>query len=203
MGLKQHASNTGADFEQPPTGSHSAVCVRVVDMGTQDTNFGPKRKIHIGFEIDERRQDGQRFMAFYHANLSLHQKSNLRGMLESWRGRAYQESDDIDLAALIGAPAMLTLVESENGEYVNIGAVSPLPKGMQPLRPAGDTVVFDCDDPDLQELSKLSERMQEKIGNSPEYRQAMTSPGTAPAETTSPEGAYAEAGQDFDDDIPF
>lgn len=209
MGLHQKAAAGGADFAPAPEGTHRAVCTRVVDMGTQDGNYGPKRKIQLGFEIDAAREDGSPFMAFSHLTLSTHPKSNLRHLLESWRGRAYEEGEEVNLVALLKRSCLLTLVR--NGDYTNISAITPMIKGMEPLQPAGDTVLFDADEPDLGELDKIGERMREKIEASPEYRKAMGKPvpaGAMYAATSELDAAAATESNgpgagDFDDDIPF
>jgi len=216
MGLKGKASAGSGDFEQAPEGTHNAVCCRVVDMGTQEGHYGPKRRVQLGFEIDEMRQDGTRFMSFGHYTLSLHPKATLRKTLEAWRGRAYAEGEDIDLAGLVGKGCLLSLVKNETGEYTNISSISALPKGMLTLEPAGDLILFDCDEPDPAQLEKLGERMQDKIIATREYQEAITGrrapaqPVTAYGKAGPDPATHAPAGdrvpgadEDFSDDIPF
>ena len=50
-------------FEPVPEGSHAAVCCRIIDLGTQQTNFSgqttTKRQVMLVFEVfcEERRTD--------------------------------------------------------------------------------------------------------------------------------------------------
>ena len=65
--------------------------------------------------------------------LSLHENAALRRDLQSWRGRAFTETElaGFDLKTVLGVPCMITLVHSPDGKYANIQAVAGLPKGME------------------------------------------------------------------------
>ena len=201
MGFRnQKASNKGDDFEPAPEGPHNAVCVRLVDMGMQDSKRGPRRRVQIGFEIDEPRDDGERFMVASHITLSLHKKANLRQLLEGWRGRAYQDDEDVDITGVVGRPALINIVHNESGDtiYANIASVSPLPKGMEPLKPSRGTICLSLDPDEYSdaEFEKLSENMQDRIRSTPEWVE-LTNPGT------NLKPVAQEAVADFDDGIPF
>lgn len=195
MGFAVTATN-GGDFKNPTPGMVSAVCTRIVDMGTQETSYGDKRQVMLTFEIDEEMDDGRRFLVNNLFTLSFHEKSSLRQSIESWRGRAFKEGEPFDLSAIVGKPAMLNLVETDKG-YVNIKSISPLAKGMPALEPAGDLIVFSLDSPDWDAFDKLSERLRDKISNSREYKLTEEN-----ARGPVAEAATAAAGE-FDDDIPF
>jgi hypothetical protein len=68
--------DNGKDFERLEPGLHHAVCSHVVDLGLQDTPFGPKQKIAICFETEEKMQDGR-----------LKRWSFRRGLIAAWRQR--------------------------------------------------------------------------------------------------------------------
>ena len=118
MALRQKAAADSGSFEPAPEGTHRAVCTRVIDQGTQPSNFGPKRKLLLGFELEETRGDGSRFMAFQNATLSTHPKSRLRGLLERWRGRRYDDGDEINIAALVGNFCQFFFQELFNGQTI-------------------------------------------------------------------------------------
>jgi len=219
--MKGKASNSGGDFQNPTPGNVGAVCTRVIDLGTQSSQYGEKRKVLISWEIDEQMSDGRPFLVSSSYTLSYHAKASLRQMLEGWRGKAYGEGEEIDIAAIIGRPCLLNLVESVGGNgstYVNVKSVGPLPKGMTPVQPAA-TVLFDLDGspPDWDAFNDLSQRLQEKIAASPEYQRIMASPpgatkaAPAPRENvahgqpahSAPATAETAPSDDFDDDIPF
>lgn len=205
----------GGDFQNPTPGTVGSVCSRVIDMGTQDSQWGPKRRVLVSWEIDEKMSDGRPFLVSSSYTLSFHEKSALLAMLESWRGKAFGSDENIDLKSIVGKPALLNLVEVEGkngGAFVNVKSVSPLPKGMPAIAPADGTTIFNLDEPDWDAFNDLSEKLQEKIAASPEYKQAMghdpTTQGVVqspPKKATSvPRGEPAEPmAADFDDEIPF
>jgi uncharacterized protein YpbB len=176
------ASATGGnEFERAPAGQYSAVCYRVIDLGTQAQKdkvgkISHKRKIIIGWELDERMSDGRRFSQQERYTLSLHEMSALRPMLESWRGRPFtqEEANAFDVAKLIGAPALIQLVHNTqpNGKlYVNMSSIMKLPKGMEALQPENETLEFSLDDFNQTVFDKLSDKLKETIMQSPEYQE--------------------------------
>lgn len=94
---------------QPPIneGTYGGRCIWVIDLGTQASDFGPKHKVLIGWELPEvQRTFGERtepaiVHKFYTASLA--EKSNLRRDLELWRGRAFTDAElrGLDLSRLI------------------------------------------------------------------------------------------------------
>lgn len=182
----------GGEFANPTPGTVSAVCTRLIDLGTQETPWGQKRLVLVSFEIDEQMNDGRPFLVSKRYTSSLHEKARLRQDIEGWRGRPLSEGG-FDLKGIVGKPAMLNLVENEKG-YINISSINPLPRSMSPLKPSGELLVFDLDDPNWDAYSSLSERMQQTISASPEYQEAMN-PKTPEVD---------EAVEDeFADEIPF
>ena len=201
MGFKMKATSTGGDFEPAPEGAHSAICTRLIDQGTEHhAQFGDRRRVQIGFEIDELREDGERYMVFSRMTLSMHEKSNLRKFLESWRGRAYQEDEDVDITSIVGRPGLVNVVHNvtEQGKtYANIASVSSLPKGMTPITPKGETICLSLD-PDAfsdAEFEKLHEKARERLQQTPEWA-ALT------AKSYEPVGTAAITEDNLDDDIP-
>lgn len=169
----------GNEFERAPAGQYSAVCYRVVDLGTQAQTdkmgkVSHKRKIIIGWELDERMSDGRRFSQQERYTLSLHEMSSLRPMLESWRGRPFtpEEAANFDVAKLIGAPALIQIVHKaseKGGIYVNMSSIMKLPKGMEALVPENEVIEFSLAEFDQATFDKLSDKLKETIMKSPEY----------------------------------
>src|SRR5271157_1675593 len=138
--------DSGADFvrETPPAGPISAVCFRVFNIGAQMTKFGVKQEICIVWEIDFRYQTGElkgkRFMLKQRYTANLGEKSNLRKMLESWRGRAFDSTElkikGFDVKKVEGRPALLNivLVTKDDITYANIGPrTETLPDGSKKI----------------------------------------------------------------------
>ena len=160
-------------FENPPAGTYGAVCIKVIDLGTQqvtwegDTKY--QRKVFIQWELDELMEDKRPFVTGRKFTVSMHEKASLRAFLKSWRGRDFTEDElkGFNPQKLIGAPCMLSLVQS--GDYVNVASAAKLPKGMVPLKPTNPTVYFSLDDFDQKIYESLSNKMKEDIASSPEF----------------------------------
>lgn len=144
---------SGKAFEPCPSGSQAAVCVDVVDLGNiENTRFpnedgSPKfqHKIEVVWESSEKMVDARPFLVKKRYTLSLGEKANLRHDLESWRGRAFTESErqGFDVEKLIGAPCILNVIHkagSKGGTFANVATVSPLMRGMEKPTPSGKYV---------------------------------------------------------------
>lgn len=138
MPIIAKAQNREGGFQPCPPGPHAAVCVDVVDLGLQDNKFQPgkqQHKIRIVWQVDERMDDGRPYIASRMFTLSLDQKSALRAVLESWRGRPFtaEELNGWDVESVVGVPCMINVVESkaEDGKtYSNVRDVTRLLKSV-------------------------------------------------------------------------
>lgn len=204
----------GSSGPKVPGGTHVARCFTVIDLGTQTSEgkFGvtQKRKLLIGFELPEElhtfddAKGPQPFSVWGRYTASLHEKSQLRPLLEGWRGKPFtrEEEAGFEVKNLLGAPALVTIVHE--GEYANINSIVKLPKSTT-CPPAVNPPVFislDADEWDEKDFLKLSPKLQETIAKSPEY-QRITGSGPK-SETTAPDPSdYADANAAAPDDIPF
>lgn len=139
-------SESGAKREQPPTGAIPAVCTNVYDLGMQP-GFEPgtfAHKIVISWELVEVIKEGEfagkRFVVSRTFTLSLHEKSSLRKILESWFGRGFtaEELKGFDVETIIGKACLLNIVpklKEDGTKFSEVAAVMPLPKGMEPMTP--------------------------------------------------------------------
>ena len=164
----------GSTFENPPAGAYPAVCIRMIDLGTQETTWqGATKmahKVKIVFELNEKMSDGRPFIVMRDFTVSLHENAQLRKFLASWRGRDFtpEELMGFDPKVLIGKGVLLSLIEK--GEYVNIDSAMKLPKGMEAPVPVNQTIFFSLSDFDPVEFDKLSDKIKEKIRATPEYK---------------------------------
>lgn len=156
----------GGDFVLVSQGTHIAICNMVVDIGIQQTGFGPKHKVYLRWELPNERTEDDKPMVigqFYTVSLSV--KSNLRGDLESWRGKQFtkEELEGFDLKKVLGAPCQITVLHNrvDKKTYANVTAVVSFPKGMPRPTPENDLIAYDNDDPI--NLDKLPEWLQKKI----------------------------------------
>ncbi len=162
----------GGNFVLVPQGTHLAACFMVADIGQQETSYGIKHKLVIGWELPEELMDiegEKKPMIIYNTyTASLSEKANLRRDLESWRGKSFtsEELKGFDVFNVAGAPCMLSIVHNVVGDktYANIASVSALPKGM-----TGGKVTrllkYSPEDPE--QLTELPEWIQKKIGSVP------------------------------------
>lgn len=200
-------SSSGGDFKPIPEGNYIAVCVRVIDLGTQMTSFkgadSLKRKVLIAWEVPEVEVDweGEKqpalVMSSYTA--SLHDKANLRQHLEAWRGRRFTDDElkGFDLKNVLGKGCQIQVLHSEDGAYANVKAIMALPKGSASPAPIHPLINFDLDAFSEGVYETLSDKLKGKIAQSPEYKQAT---GQAPIKS---EAGFESFTHDLDDEIPF
>ena len=157
-------SGGGKTFRPCPEGVVQAVIVDVIDLGKQTTTFAgetkTQHKIKVMFQVDERRDDGQRFVLGKFYTLSLHEKATLRKDIEALRSKKFTEEEALagfDVNDIIGWQAMVQVEHKVSGDntYGNIRGVMPLPKGMPKLeaepyeRKAPKAVADPADDEDI------------------------------------------------------
>jgi hypothetical protein len=117
---------------------------------------------------------------------SLNEKSNLRAMLNAWRGKALteEEAKAFDLAKLIGAPCMINLIHQpskSNPEkvYERIAAVMPMMKGMTCPPQHNPSMEFSVLEFNREKFMTLPSFLQEMITGSKEYLAMMKAPAPA------------------------
>lgn len=200
----------GGDFSPMPVGNHVAVCNQVVDLGQQrvvSQMYGDKVKhqVWIRWETPEEqlewedrdgnKQIGNRVIGKTYT-VSLHENANLRGDLESWRGRPFtqEELQGFDISKLLGAPCMVNVTHTEkNGKtYANVAAITPLPKSLKDNPPQSEIGLLLYDDDNTSSFDELPEWLQKKVGEQ-----------IKPTGTTDPNDPDAWRGDDLNDDVPF
>jgi hypothetical protein len=175
--------NEGGNFELCPEGNHIAVCVRVIDLGTQRVEYKEQikhqRKVYIGWELThELMQDERPFIIGKRFTLSSHEKSTLRKFLEAWRSKRFIDTDfgpgGFEIKNVLGAPCMLQVVHTtrDDREYANVESVGSLPKGQARPTAVNDLVYLSLEGDEFDDgvFASLTERMQETIMSSPEFQ---------------------------------
>lgn len=173
-------SSGGGNFEKKvlPAGAYCGICDMVIDMGVQASPgnlYAPKRSVLLRFQIPSERveitKDGETkdlpAVISRTLGLSLNEKSTLRQLLQSWRGRAFtpDELKRFDLTAVLGKPAFVNITHSVKGDrtYANLTSLMPLPKGMPAPTLEGEALWYSIDEPDPAVFDKLPAWIQEKI----------------------------------------
>jgi len=130
------------EYEKPPLGMIQAVCVFFHDIGTQRGEYmgepTVRKQVIVTWELAEKITTGEftgkPFLMSKYYTQSLSEKATLRKDLENWRGKTFTEDElnGFSLKKIIGANCFLNLTENKNKRVV-ISAITPLPKGVQPI----------------------------------------------------------------------
>lgn len=198
--------STGGDFKPTPEGQHVMVCSRVIDLGTQRSEFNGEvkhsRKVLIVWELpNERTDDGKPLIHSEKFTWSFHEKANLRKTLEAWRGRKFKEEDfsgppnGFHIKNVIGVPCYGQIVHDQgnNGKtYANLSSLMAFPgKRDEWPKVEGEQLFFDLDNYDEATFGKLSDYWQGVIKQSPEWGDVQSG------------GRKEERELVHDDEIPF
>ena len=214
-----YVEDKGGNFERCPSGMHLARCYRIVDLGTQKTEYmGQVKYLHkvmIGWEIhgtDDsgkplKMKDERPFAIFKNYTLSWSEKANLRLDLQSWRGRPFSQEEmrKFDLKNVLGAFCMLNVIErpGQDGKtYTNVAGVTPVPAMIkQNGLPAAvnKNELFNIGEPDMEMFNTFSDNLKAKISSSPEWQKLQ---GKIKPEDR-PDAGSAPPAFDDDDSIPF
>lgn len=186
MALKLKPSQS-AEFELPSEGSHQAVCVCVIDLGTQDNTYEgvttTAHKVFIGFEVaDESKASGEPFVLGRDYTFSLNEKAALRGLVKALRNKDVGIDEELDLRALLGKPCIISLeakTTSGGKSYVKLTGVQPPMRGSKPTRCRLEAIFWEIDSgetfPDAEWLPYLYGRpLLQVVESSHEWRQGQT-----------------------------
>ena len=203
----------GSNFKPVPAGMHLARCYRIIDLGTQKSEYKGEvkllSKVMFQFEVHGEADDGtplktekgEPMSISKTYTLSLGDKATMNRDLSTWRGKAFTESErkgGFSLKNFLGEWAMLSIIKSTsaNGkEYTNIEAINPVPKTIKTNLPEGHNKpsIYSITEHDEELYQSFSDWIKNKIADSPEYKSKMN-------KKAAPKGASFE---DMEDDIPF
>ena len=210
----------GGSFTPVAAGMHLARCYRIVDLGTQKSEYQGQikhlQKVMIQFEVHGEDDNGNPLVTSKgepmsiskNFTLSLAEKATLRKDLQAWRGRDFtaDELRGFELKNVLGAWAMITAAKStgNNGkEYTNIISINPVPVAIKKAGlPEGfnKLAMFVIENPDMELFETFGNSLKEKIQGSPEWRARNGGQEQAPTRKPTNTGSGFD---DMDDDIPF
>lgn len=147
-------------WETPPCDRHPAVCIDIVSIGEEETEYTDKKtgvttkkdvqKVYLVFQVwpedGSRDSEGRPFHIDNKFTASLAPQAILRLKLERWRGQIVdgklidrpftnQELAGFNLAKLKGVPCWLSLIP--NGKFVNVSDIEPYVDDQgKPITPA-------------------------------------------------------------------
>jgi hypothetical protein len=226
------ATKAGGTYDLCPAGNHPAHLVAIIDLGTHDSEYEGKkkedRKFFLAWELSGKMKPngkpfviGREYTVLVEPNgsFSFAAESNLRKMMEGWRGKKYESDEEIDITKLLGRPCLVNVAHKGSGEktYANIAGISGTINGMQIPTRHHDTVAYHVsmgEPPDLLWMPRsYGEILVDIIKRSKEFTgqpisknkgkpkdtaySAASTPAPAPAASTPPVEATA------DDDILF
>jgi hypothetical protein len=109
-----------SNFTPAPEGLWPGVCCDLVDLGLVETQWGKKHKVQVRWLVDAKpaRNDGKPHMVSKKYTLSLHEKANLRQMLEVWRGKKFTDAelDGFDLECLLGIQCQVQVAQGQGDD---------------------------------------------------------------------------------------
>ncbi len=210
----------GGSFTPVAPGMHLARCYRIVDLGTQKSEYKGQvkhlQKVMIQFEVHGEDDNGNALVTAKgepmsiskNFTLSLSEKATLRIDLQAWRGRDFtaDELRGFELKNVLGAWAMITAAKSigNNGkDYTNIVSINPVPVAIKKAGlPEGfnKLAMFVIENPDMELFETFGNGLKEKIQGSPEWRARNGGQEQQPARKPTNTGSGFD---DMDDDIPF
>lgn len=210
---------SSGEFENPETGSHLARCIWLIDLGTQRHQYQghepwESRDVKIVFELPGQKMTGKfnpdvkgkPFAVSVTVKQSMHPSAKLRKYVEAWRGKAFAEGEleKFDPKNLLGKPARLNLVESDDGRYVNIDSIAKVTadEGKKMPKAINPPLYFSLDEKEFDEkaFARLPEGLRKKIALSPEFRAIMGEGGQNQGE---PPPGEPEGEPPVDDSDPF
>lgn len=201
----------GGNFIQVEPGTYVARCYSMIQIGTVEIEYkGEKKKQHkvsITWELPtetaifHEEKGPEPFVVSKKYTLSLHEKSNLRKDLESWRGKGYteEEAKHFDITKLLGQPCLLSVIHSPRPDdptktYTAISSISKMMKGQECPEQFNPMRVLSYDEFNWDVFDKLSDYMKDQIRASEEFKR-MQEPSQIKTED--------QGGNDELSDIPF
>jgi len=205
-------NNTERKFKLVPTGSHLGRCYRLVDLGTQKTDYmgamKAQRKIMIGWELfgeDDKgnpllTDDGKPMAIFKNYTMSWADGATLRKDLQSWKDKEFsaKELEEFDVKTIIGGYCMINVVHkaTENNVYANVHSITQVPNLIKQIglpKPVNENQIFMISNPDMKMFETFGEGLRHKIESSPEWQRRNSK------KVTQAPSAF----NDMDDDLPF
>lgn len=180
------ATTNSQPKELIPAGNYFARCYQMLQIGhVKEIIMGEVKtlnKVRIGWELPTEtkvfnpEKGEQPFVISEEFTLSMHEKSNLRKLLASWRGKDFsvEEAGAFDITKLLGVPCMLNIIHKPGKQdpskvYQKIGSVSPLPKGASIPKQFNPTTVLQYDNFDYTLYESLPDFIKDKIKTSEEF----------------------------------
>jgi len=181
------ATNSGQVREPIPAGNYLARCYQMIEIGTVTEIVMNKsvtlKKVRIGWELPtemkvfDTAKGEQPLVISKEYTLSMHEKSNLRKDLKSWRGKDFSEDEAkaFDITKLLGAPCMLNIIHKPSASdptrvYDQIAGITPLPRGITAPAAINKLFVLSYDEFNEERFAGLPDFIKTKMQSSAEFQ---------------------------------
>lgn len=206
-----YATSNATQRELIPAGNYIGRCYQMIEIGTvSETILGEVKilkKVRIGWELPEEQKvfseekGPQPCVISKEFTLSMHEKSSLRAVMKSWRGKDFTEEEarSFDITKLLGVPCMINIIHKPSKSdpsklYQEISGITGIPKGMTVPDQINKTLCLSYDKFDQDAFESLPDFIKDKMRGSLEY-----------AALQQPSLVHAESNNDLPptDDLPF
>jgi len=181
-----YATSNATQRELIPAGNYIGRCYQMIEIGTvSETILGEVKilkKVRIGWELPEEQKvfseekGPQPCVISKEFTLSMHEKSSLRAVLKSWRGKDFtnEEAESFDITKLLGAPCMINIIHKPGKSdpaktYQQIAGITGVPKGVPVPELINPIFCLSYDEFDEDKFETLPDFIKEKMKGSIEY----------------------------------
>ena len=202
----------GGNYQQAPAGTHSARCIKLIDLGTQkneyqgDVSF--KRQLIVSWELPNElmtgEHEGKPFVVSKFYTYSMNEKATFRKDLQNWLGKQFtdEEAAVYNVNSILNQAFMLGVVLTEKGK-AKVASVMGLPKGMVVPEAVNPIVFFSLDEFTEESYNALTDGLKAMIANSPEYKDMNKLMMDCGSKQPLPDGRELPPDNFEDGDIPF
>ena len=173
----------GSNIPPIEEGTYIAVCKSIIDLGDQWSEKFKKASPKVLFvwaipdeTIDINGETVPRTVSGTYS-ASLAEKSNLRKMLEGWRGRKFSpdELKGFDLRNVLNVPCFVNIVHKPSADgsrtYTEVAAVMRLHKGVTPPECDMPATIYSIEeDFTFEKMTDLPEWIQGRIKSSEQFK---------------------------------
>lgn len=208
------ARNNSKPVELIPAGNYLARAYQMIELGTITENvmgkFVTHPKVRIGWELPTEmkvfNQDRgpQPLVISQEYTLSMNEKSSLRKMLASWRGKDFTEDEAkaFDITKLLGIACMLNVIHKPkkahpSSFYQTIAGITPVPKGVKVPVQINKTFLLSYDNFEDALFDSLPDFIKRTMQDSEEFKK-MYEPNVSEVK----DQGYEPIGEDMDG-LPF
>lgn len=175
------ATKSSSNKVQIPIGNYLGRCISSIHLGTTSYEYmgdtKTSNKVRFTFELPTELKifkegtEPKPLVISREYNLSTHEKSDLRKMLEAWRGKAFtdEEAEAFDVEKIVGIAGMINVLHNDKG-YAEIASISNLPKGFECPTQINPTTILSYDNWNEDIFNTLPSFIQDKMKASVEYK---------------------------------